>query len=192
MLPPAQEKLLQLAEALKKRPELRLQIQGRYDPITDANFLKKEKFEAILSTQLKQEKSTFGEKEVTLIRQKVLEQLYLEQFSIEALNKKRARYGLQPIEAGTPRTRAGPSAEVISPYLAVEAPPYRKALQEQLIEAQTVSERQFQQLGQARAVAIKKHLVKQGGIKEGRPETLQLEAVQTPGQEFIRCQLDLS
>ncbi|WP_238985360.1 DUF748 domain-containing protein [Nitrosococcus halophilus] len=192
LLPPAQEKLLQLAEALKKRPELRLQIQGRYDPITDANFLKKEKFEEILSTQLKQEKSTFGEKEVTLIRQKVLEQLYLEQFSIEALNKKRARYGLQPIEAGTPRTRAGPSAEAISPYLAVEAPPYRKALQEQLIEAQTVSEKQFQQLGQARAVAIKKNLVKQGGIKEGRTETLQVEAVQTPGQEFIHCQLDLS
>ncbi|QBQ55094.1 DUF748 domain-containing protein [Nitrosococcus wardiae] len=187
LLPPAQEELLQLAEALKNRPKLRLQIQGRYDPITDANFLKKEKFETVVSTRLKQERNISGKKEATFDRQQVLEQLYLEQFSIEALNQKRSQYGLRPAEAGTE-----PVEEIIPRYLAVEAPPYRKALQEQLIETQTVTNKELHQLGQARAVAIKTYLIDQGGIQEERIEILPVEAAQSVGQDLIRCQFYLN
>lgn len=173
--PPAQEKLLQLATALKKRPALQLQIQGQYDPMADAKALKKDKFEARLSARLKLEESA------ALTQQQVLEQLYLEQFSNNALNQKRSQYGLEA--AGAEAGEGDASSEVSS---------YQQALQEQLIEAQAISEKELKQLGQARAAAIQKYLAKQGGISEERMGFLQIEAVQTSGQEFIRCQLDLS
>ncbi|ABA57760.1 Protein of unknown function DUF748 [Nitrosococcus oceani ATCC 19707] len=187
LLPPAQEKLLQLAKALKKRPELQLQIQGRYDPITDSNFWKKEKFEVILSDQLKQQSGASDKGKNALVRQQALEQLYLKQFSIKSLNQQRAQYGLQPVKTGAGNVEPNNASS-----LEKKLSSYRKALEKKLIEAQPVSKNKLQQLGQERANAIKAYLVSKGGIQEKRLGILQVESTQSPAKDFVRCQLHIS
>ncbi|ADJ28082.1 DUF748 domain-containing protein [Nitrosococcus watsonii] len=188
LLPPAQEKLLQLAQALKKRPELQLQIQGKYDPITDSNALKKEKFEAILSDQLKQQSgASSDEKENALARQQALEQLYLKQFSIKSLNQQRTQYGLQPVKAGEGSIESSTTSS-----LGKESSSYCKALEKKLIESQPVSENKLQQLGQERANTIKSYLVNKGDIPQKRLEILQTESTRSPAKDFVRCQLHLN
>lgn len=187
ILPPAQEKLLQLAEALKQRPKLQLQLKGQYDPVADARFLKQKQFEALLSAQLKKEVSPPNEEEKISASQQVLEQLYREEFSVEALKQLHAQFGRRPAE--TVGENADKPAEA-SP--SPESPSYQEALREQLIEAQSVSKDKLRQLGQARAITIKEYLVKQGGIAEERIEILPSEPVKEPGKDLIRFQLELS
>lgn len=185
--PPAQEKLLQLAEALKQRPQLQLQLQGQYDPVADARLLKRKQLEAILSARLKQETSPrSGDIPASQQVLKLLEQLYRKEFSVEALNQARARLGHRPAEAAD--EGADKPAE-ISP--SPESSSYREFLQEQLIEVQSINEGKLHQLGRARAAAIKEYLVKQGGIGEDRIEILQAEPVKEPGQDSIHFQLEL-
>jgi hypothetical protein len=183
LLPPVQEKLLQLAEALKQRPKLQLQIQGQYDPVADARALKQEQFESLLSAQLKQETNSPNQKKPLPIRQQALTQLYLKQFSVEALNHVRTRYGLRPVE---------PAGEVNPFSLEIKSPAYWEILQEQLIEAQSISEDKLRQLAQARAATIKEYLINPGGIEGERVELPQVEPVKRLGQDLIRCPLDLS
>lgn len=188
LLPPAQEKLLQLAEALKQRPALQLQLQGQYDPIADARFLKRKQLEVLLSARLKQEASSRSE-DIPDSQQalKLLEQLYRKEFSVEALNQARTRFGHRPAEAAD---GGADKPAKISP--SPESSSYRDFLQEQLVEVQSINEGKLRQLGRARAAAIKEYLGKQGGIREDRIEVLQAEPVKESGQDLIRFQFELS
>ncbi len=52
LLPPAREKLVQLVDALKNRPQLKLVIQGRYSPETDGPKLKDMNIRRLVATRL--------------------------------------------------------------------------------------------------------------------------------------------
>ena len=51
LLPPEQEKLETISKALKKRPQLRLVVEGRFDPITDGEALRTERTRHALAKQ---------------------------------------------------------------------------------------------------------------------------------------------
>ncbi|MBW2237518.1 MAG: DUF748 domain-containing protein [Deltaproteobacteria bacterium] len=51
LLPPEQEKLKEVAEALKKRPQLRLVVEGRFDPNVDGEALRTERARRALAEQ---------------------------------------------------------------------------------------------------------------------------------------------
>ncbi|MBW2573446.1 MAG: DUF748 domain-containing protein, partial [Deltaproteobacteria bacterium] len=52
LLPPEQEKLKEVSEALKKRPQLRLVVEGRFDPNVDAEALRTEGARRALAEQM--------------------------------------------------------------------------------------------------------------------------------------------
>ena len=52
LLPPEQEKLKEVAEALKKRPQLRIVIEGRFDPKVDGKALRSEGVRRALAEQM--------------------------------------------------------------------------------------------------------------------------------------------
>lgn len=52
LLPPEQEKLKKISEALKKRPQLRLIVEGRFDPKTDGEALRTERTRHALAKQM--------------------------------------------------------------------------------------------------------------------------------------------
>jgi outer membrane protein OmpA-like peptidoglycan-associated protein len=52
LLPPEQEKLKKISEALKKRPQLRLIVEGRFDPKTDGEALRTERTRYALAKQM--------------------------------------------------------------------------------------------------------------------------------------------
>jgi hypothetical protein len=52
LLPPEQEKLKNVSEALKKRPQLRLLVEGRFDPKMDGEALRTESAQRALSEQM--------------------------------------------------------------------------------------------------------------------------------------------
>ena len=52
LLPPEKEKLMKLADALKNRPQLKLVIQGRYNPDTDGRELKDLSIRRMVATRL--------------------------------------------------------------------------------------------------------------------------------------------
>jgi hypothetical protein len=52
LLPPEQEKLKEVAEALKKRPQLRLVVEGRFDPNVDGEALRTERARRALAEQM--------------------------------------------------------------------------------------------------------------------------------------------
>jgi len=52
LLPPEQEKLKEVSEALKKRPQLRLVVEGRFDPKVDGKALRTESVRRALDEQM--------------------------------------------------------------------------------------------------------------------------------------------
>ncbi len=52
LLPPEQEKLKEVSEALKKRPQLRLVVEGRFDPKVDGKALRTERARRALDEQM--------------------------------------------------------------------------------------------------------------------------------------------
>jgi outer membrane protein OmpA-like peptidoglycan-associated protein len=52
LLPPEQEKLKEVSEALKKRPQLRLVVEGRFDPNVDGEALRTERARRALAEQM--------------------------------------------------------------------------------------------------------------------------------------------
>ena len=87
--PPEREKLKQLAGALKKRPELRLDIQGGFDSKADGNAMKSLSLRRSIAgragIQLKPDEDPGPIDFSDLKSQKAMETLYSERFSLDAL-----------------------------------------------------------------------------------------------------------
>ena len=91
LLPPEKEKLLKLADALKNRPQLKLVIQGRYNPDIDGKELKNLSIRRMVATKLG-EKPGLNEDPGPLDftdskTRDILEELYLERFGKTSLDK---------------------------------------------------------------------------------------------------------
>jgi hypothetical protein len=104
LLPPEQEKLLKLAEALKSRPQLKLVIQGRYSPDADGQELKERSIRTLVATQLETKLKPNDNPEpldfTDSKTQDTLEKLYKERFGKASLSE--LEKGIEVGEA-TPR-----------------------------------------------------------------------------------------
>jgi len=90
LLPPEQEKLKHVAAAMKKRPQLQLEVQGQYQTESDGKALRsrslKREFTERLGIEIKSGEDPGPIDLANTKNQKVLEALYVEQASAESLS----------------------------------------------------------------------------------------------------------
>jgi hypothetical protein len=189
LLPPAKGKLIELSEALERRPLLRLRIRGGYDPELDGQALK-----SILiqnRVDAKEERALKpGEEPGPIIfhspeTQAALEELFLERSFPDALEELRAEYRnkLSLEQKGLdPEQRAAAWAD------------FYRDLYRRIEENMEVSKDRIRALAEARATAIRQFLVKERGVASSRIDAL--EPTQTESRDsrevVVKLSLDVS
>jgi len=170
--PPEKEKLAKLAGALQKRPQLKLSVQGRYNPESDRAELRTMAVRQALAVRLGQKPALgeepgpvdFGSPETT----KALEILFAERLGAEALKAVRAELKAADEKAKKEAAAKGKAAPVES---AAEDPGQSaKVLFDRLAAAEPVDDGALVRLGDARAQAVVAELSGPGQIAAERLE----------------------
>ena len=175
--PTSEAKLRTLAAGAAQRPELILQVAGAWAPKVDIAALR----EAALDRTLADRSSRPAEGPDgagTSPGLELLESLYLESTSAEALDRVRTAY----------TSTAGATGE--EPTL--DEMSYYRELRRQLIAAQTVGEAALRTLGAARVEAIRALLVDEAGVDAARVQVTDPVATPPAGEEWVRVQLEVS
>jgi hypothetical protein len=171
--PPEKEKLAKLAGALQKRPQLRLGVQGRYNPETDRAELKSAAVRRAVATRLGRKLDAdedpgpvdFSSPETG----KALEAMFSERFGADALKALKAER-----EAALEKAKkAAASAKTTGGTLtAAEQDPgeFAKNLFARLAEAEPADDAALVKLADARARAIVAELTDAGQIPAERIE----------------------
>jgi hypothetical protein len=171
--PPEKEKLAKLASALQKRPQLKLTVQGRYNPATDRAQIQSTAVRRSLAARLGQKPDPaddpgpvdFSSPETG----KALEAMFLERFGADALkslkDEQKASFEKAKKEAAAGKASAG------TPPVVEEDPgQLAKNLFVRLAEAEPADDAALAKLADARAQAILAELSGAGQIPAERIE----------------------
>ena len=171
--PPEKEKLATLAGALQKRPQLKLSVQGRYNPETDRTELKSAGVRRALAARLGQKLDPaedpgpvdFSSPETG----KALEAMFSERFGADALKalkaEQKAAFEKAKKDAAAAKTSGG------TPAVVEEDPgQLAKNLFGRLAEAEPADDAALAKLADARAQAIVAELSAAGQIPADRIE----------------------
>jgi hypothetical protein len=181
LIPPEQDKLAKLAAELARRGELSLEIEGRFDTAADAEVLRADRLEALVEQRRMATADTVAGDAGVL--DAVLEGLYAETFTPEALAAERARFTAAP-PAPTPepdrsaQRKAQHEAKRKSAALPPPAPGtfdaqgFYDALRARLLAAQPVGNAELAALAGARAAAIAAAVAAGGHVDTSRVKTL--------------------
>ncbi len=156
-------KLAKIAEALTKRPNLRIELRGGFDKEADSQAMKLAKFNQLLKARLAQNNN----------EQKVLELLFTERFGQEALKQQRA-ISLKPKEDAANKDA-----------LLVSQNSFSQSLRNELIKSQDVQEGDLRQLALDRARIMRMQLVEKNKIEEGRVFILEPEASKMTDKQLV-------
>ncbi len=191
LAPPQLEKLKQLGDALAKRPQLKLLVEGRYDPSKDGRALRAAHVRRTVSKELKiavEEDQhaapvVFDEAK----SQRALEVVYA------------ARAGDQAVAAfqETYEAKAGKSVERVNPVLAVFGKPspdsaFYAALYKELVSKQPLADSELPALGRQRADVITQALIKEAGVAPERITAAVPKAVEKSAKTGVATTLSLS
>jgi hypothetical protein len=198
-IPPEAEKLRKIAGELAVRPELTLEIEGRFDPDLDAEEMRKAKLESLIEAH--RDASKTGTTEPPAL-ETILESLYSESFSPERLAQERAKFTTapappppEPPKSKRERKAAPPppAAVTVAPAPSFNGDAFYDEIRKQLVAAQTISADELRALGRARAAAIASALTSSGALQVTRLETLDpTEAKRKPGSQQVRSEMKLS
>jgi len=168
--PPEKEKLATLAKALQKRPQLKLMVQGRYNPEADQEELRTTSLRRALAARLGQKIDPaedpgpvdYSSPET----QKALEAMFTERFGADAL--KAVKADMQAADEKV-KKEAAKQAKGATPAGETEDPGrLAKLLFNRLAETEPVGEAELTKLADARARAIVAELSGPGGIAAER------------------------
>ena len=193
--PPEQEKVKALSEALAKRPQLTLKIEGRYDPAGDGAAMKSSAVGREIAKRIGRQVAP-GEDAEPLdmsdpLVQKTIEDLVRERISPEALSgaKGEALKRAEETEARkTAEKKAKGEAPALSADLSGELYP---SLLRKVVEAHPLTQGDLQDLSRERAEAIKQELVAKGKVGEGRLIVLEPSAAEEKSRETVASKLTL-
>jgi hypothetical protein len=184
--PPEREKLKKIAEALAKRPQLKLVVAGQYGE-ADRATLRQRDIAAAVAAKLGRPVAPGSRPALVnpanAKTQRALETLFVERNSAQALaqfvtelEKTRAK----PIQRANPLLAAAgkPSADVA----------FYEALLKRLTDSAPVPEEAFRNIAQARARAVTDDLVKTLSVPAARVES---KAIVGTGGEQVRLALDV-
>jgi hypothetical protein len=178
--PPEKEKLVSLAEALRKRPQLKLLVQGRYHPADDLARLRQLGVRRALAARLgapvgPQEDpgpADFGSPETL----KALESMFTERFDAQALAAAKAEHA--PAAAPAQAVKApGQGGGDARPPAAEDPARLAKALFRRMVETEAVPEAVLLRLAEARARAVAAELSTAGAIPAERIEIKPAESL---------------
>jgi len=151
LLPSEQDMLARAANEIGPKQDLTVAVEGRFDPVADQAALKQTKLEKLIDSR-REAAATATANSGASVLETILEQLFIEQFSADALAAEKQRFpALTAQAAGTP-----------------DAAAFYESLRARLLEAQTVSDTELSDLASARATAIASTLTKTGAIEAGR------------------------
>jgi uncharacterized protein involved in outer membrane biogenesis len=183
--PPEREKLKQMADALKKRPNLKLDIQGCFNAKADGDAMRSLSLRRSIAghagVQLKPEEDPGPIDFADLKSQKAMETLYIERFSLDAL----AQFKKQLEKSAGEKKQPAPAKEA-------EADPdlYRK-IYDKLLEAEPLEEARMSETARQRADAIMQELTGPGGLEASRVSALEPAAAQDLMDGMVASKLTL-
>jgi hypothetical protein len=161
LLPDEQEKLTKVAEHVGPKADLKITVEGRFDPEGDQTALKQEKLVRLIESR-REAAGAAAAAAGTSTLETILEALFVEQFSAEALEAERLR-------ATSPTPTTAPQAEgAAPPPPTVDAAAFYERLRARLLEGQVVTDADLQGLASARSTAIVEALNKSGSIEPNR------------------------
>lgn len=191
LAPPQLEKLKQLAEALTQRPQLKLVVEGRYDPQKDGAARRAAHVRRAVSAELdialganqRAAPVVFDEAK----SQRALEAIYKARAGAHAVDDFQAQY----------EAKAGKHIERVNPVLAVFGKPspdqaFYEALYKELVRTQSLPDNELPELAQQRATAIIKALVQEEHVAPERVTSAAPKAVEKPAKTGVETTLSLS
>ncbi len=193
LLAPEQETLSKLAAELAGRSGISVDVEGRFDPVTDAEALRRARLELRIDAKRQSVESL----------EEILEALYSETFSPENLEAERSRFmpAAAPAEPAEPRPaekkkRKKKAAETPPPHPkdAFDAAGFYDALRAQLLAAENVGEAELEDLSRARAGAIVAALTAPGGLDASRVKALDPAPVKRKkqGSDLVASEMSMS
>ena len=164
---PEQETLARMGTELAHRGEISLKIEGRFDPVVDADALRKARLEAKIDAKRTPDATLDA----------ILETLYAETFTSEKLEAVRAEFlpgtaappPAEPPSAKKKKKKAAPPAPA-APREEFDATAFYDRLRKDLIEAEAIEDSDLAALAQARGHAIAAALTAPGGLDPSRVE----------------------
>jgi hypothetical protein len=192
--PPEVEKLLKLAQAMEKRPQLHLAVQGRYSPEQDGQALRNLHVRRALAAQLEIELAPgedpgpvdFGNADT----EDALEDLFRERFDRAAFKALEDRVEAEEAAAEAAAKSAPPVAGQAKSPPAKDPGLLAKALFARLVETEPLTETELRDLAQARGLAVSAQLSEAGGMA---PQRLSLgEPAPVDGGEAPAAKLELT
>jgi outer membrane protein OmpA-like peptidoglycan-associated protein len=183
--PPEAEKLQQLAQAMEKRPQLKLVVQGRFSPQQDGEALRNLALRRALAafagdTELAPEEDPGPVDYSDPATQRRLEKMFRERFGRAALKEFEAGLEPPPEKAPAAGQEAAPDPGRVS-----------KALFARLAAAETLPETALPALAAARAEAIVARLTTDGGIAAERVTTASPEPAGDEAPVTAKLTLDI-
>jgi hypothetical protein len=177
--PPEREKLKQMAEALKKRPNLKLEIQGSFNTKADGDAMKslslRRSIAAQAGIQLKPEEDPGPLDFADLKSQKALETIYRERFSPDAFREFRKQH-----------------KESAAEKKAKEADPeFYQKIYDKLFETEPLEDATMTETARQRAAAIGLELTGPGGLEASRISALEPAAAQDLTDGMVLSKLTL-
>jgi len=167
LLPPELKKLKKVVEALEKRPQLRIVVQGRFDPKIDGKALRTERVRLALAEQmgvkLSPDEAPGPVAFNTAKTQKALEKLLKMRAGDKAVADFKTQY----------EKKTGKKAKQVKPYLALfgwesSDIAFYQEIFEELVKLEPLLENDLQDLAQRRAEAIVKELRSGAGLDPTR------------------------
>jgi hypothetical protein len=183
--PPEREKLKQLADALKKRPTLRLEVQGSFNAKADGDAMKSLSLRRSIAghagIQLKPEEDPGPLDFTDLNSQKAMETLYRERFSPRALVQLKKSFE-KPSEEKKPQAAAGQAETNLELY---------HKIYDQLFESEPLEDAKMTETARQRADAVLQELTGPGGLEVSRLSALEPAAAQDLADGMVLSKLTL-
>ena len=184
---PEHEKLAKLGAELAAKPDISLEIEGRFDPVTDVDAIRRARLEQRIDS--KREEAPNPEA--------ILESLYIESFSPEQLEVERQKFLPGAPDATTSaaepkKKKKGPPPP--PPKEGFDAAGFYDALRSQLLAAEDVPQSTLDELARARGATISAALTAPGGLDASRVKLLDPAPVKRKkqGSELVASEMTLS
>jgi uncharacterized protein involved in outer membrane biogenesis len=167
LAPPQRETLKTLADALAKRPQLKLTVHGGVDSVADGTAINQRALRAALAKALGVALAANEAPSPVAFRdaktQRALEAIANERGGDGAVAKFQAQFEKS---AGRPARRVNPALALLGEGSDDEG--FYRALFDELVRTTPRPEAALAQLGQQRAEAVRRGLIEAGGLGEGR------------------------
>lgn len=176
LLPPEQEKLLRVAEALARRPALTVAVPAVVDPAADTAVLRTAKLDALVEQELAASGAPGSGRGLERRTRQVIEALYERRFPERSLDELQAGFQAPPPDDPQGRARLDELA-------------YLGRLRADLAAVQPVTAEELEALGAARATAIVAALTGSGTVDGARVQAGERREGAARGGEWIGVEL---